>query len=84
MGGGADVIGLRIARTAKTPNGVEEVERPADKQRNHQQMDVKGQIVHFLAMLRSQRRQEIGMEARFRLVQNEQARWPRRKERGDP
>src|SRR5438477_6705854 len=57
MGRGADEVRLGAARLAKAPNGINEVERPADEQGDHEQLDVDHQVIHFLAMLGGERRQ---------------------------
>src|SRR3989442_1630803 len=57
MGRGADEVCLGAARLAKAPNGINEIQRPADKQGDHEQVDVDHEVIQFLAMLGGERRQ---------------------------
>src|SRR5204862_511601 len=50
VGGGGDVIRLRIARSAEPPDGVEEVGGPADEKHNHEDVDIPDEAVHVGAV----------------------------------
>jgi hypothetical protein len=50
------VIGLRIARPAETEQDVEKINRPADKQDGHEQMDVPGERIETGAVFRCNQR----------------------------
>src|SRR5665213_1805342 len=61
----ADVIGLWIARGAKTPDGVAEINDPADEQREHQPVDVNDEVINVLPVGRGQRRHSEQFEGQL-------------------